>query len=288
MASSAKPSSVANSGASVGGKSIAANLLDVAIGRFQWPQGALLYFLPPERELLPDRAIRLSFQAYLKFSGLAYEDVCALNADYMSPSGQSPFLVLQFGTRPIIFSNFFQLVSFIEAQKLGLGQDLDKKEKSEHEAYISLIKMSLLSAMEYDAWISKASRQETLSSYSHGLPWPLKHLVPYSQYYKYRWNHWGLYKRDEASVLSEFNDACNALSVHLGGSRSFYQSGPTALDALMCGCVEAILNSSSQKLKSILSSYDNLVDFCHSSVLSQRKGLQFISSPSTANLSSNQ
>lgn len=67
-----------------------------------------------------------------------------------------------------------------------------------------------------------------------------------------------------------------------------YVCSPTALDALMCGCVEAILNSSSHKLKSILSSYDNLVDFCHSSVLSQRKGLQFISSPSTVNLAASE
>lgn len=63
MASTLKVPSPASGGASLAGKSVADSLLDVAIGemrnrqfcvfllsllgRFQWPQGALLLFLPP-------------------------------------------------------------------------------------------------------------------------------------------------------------------------------------------------------------------------------------------------
>lgn len=63
MASTLKVPSPASGGASVAEKSVADSLLDVAIGemrnhqfcvflllflgRFQWPQGALLFFLPP-------------------------------------------------------------------------------------------------------------------------------------------------------------------------------------------------------------------------------------------------
>ena len=45
-----------------------------------------------ERELLPDFARRLMFQAYLKMAKLDYRSEVVSNADYMSPTGKSCLL----------------------------------------------------------------------------------------------------------------------------------------------------------------------------------------------------
>ena len=74
----------------------------------------------------------------MRFAGLAYTDHPVINADYMSPSGmnridvrliityfvyigQSPFLVLQFGPKPIIFHDLFQLIEFLDSQVVHLA-----------------------------------------------------------------------------------------------------------------------------------------------------------------------
>lgn len=83
---------------------------------------------------------RLVWQAYLQIAKLPFTNEIAPNADYMSPTGitihgfyceyrqnyllsylhfhagRAPFLCLNLGTHPIIFSDFDKLVSFLEAQ----------------------------------------------------------------------------------------------------------------------------------------------------------------------------
>ena len=67
----------------------------------------------------------------------------------------------------------------------------------------------------------------------------------------------------------------------------YFISRPTTLDAIVYGCVEAILTFQPKtRLADILIMYPNLGQFCQSSVQSQRKGLQFITSPSNINLAS--
>lgn len=58
---------------------------------------------------------------------------------------------------------------------------------------------------------------------------------------------------------------------------------PTLLDAVVYGCIEAIIDTNTP-LVGVLSAYKNLNQFCQVSVFSQRKGLQFITSPSSATL----
>ena len=52
----------------------------------------------------------------------------------------------------------------------------------------------------------------------------------------------------------------------------------------MYGCLEAVRSSGSLPLLESLNQYPNLNNYCENSVLSQRKGLQFITSPSSVNL----
>lgn len=61
---------------------------------------------------------------------------------------------------------------------------------------------------------------------------------------------------------------------------------PTMLDVVVYGCVEAIVSYElpSGRLKEALQEFSNLERFSCNSILTQRKGLQFISSPSSANL----
>jgi len=68
-------------------RSYAEQLVASATGHFRWPEDAVLYHLPPERELLNDRARRYVFESYLQLAELPYTSRVAPNADYMSPSG---------------------------------------------------------------------------------------------------------------------------------------------------------------------------------------------------------
>lgn len=202
----------------------------------------------------------------------------------MSPIGDSPFLVVKFGPKSVVFTDLFKLVEFVESQNLGLGKDLDKQEKVECEAFISLVKVKLFKSLEYKTWISPITLKESLRQYGYGLPWPLRHVVPYIHYIKYIWGHWERYLLTDESVMEEVAAVFKALSLRLGTNESFYQSGLTTLDAVVYGCLEAVRSSDSLPLLESLNHYPNLNNYCENSVLSQRKGLQFITSPSSVNL----
>ena len=62
---------------------------------------------------------------------------------------------------------------------------------------------------------------------------------------------------------------------------------PTVLDAVVYGCLEAILTNGPSVLLDTLTARgsENLLKYCENSVSAQRKGLQFITYPSTQNLS---
>lgn len=63
---------------------------------------------------------------------------------------------------------------------------------------------------------------------------------------------------------------------------------PSLLDAVVYGCLEAILtNGPSDLLDTLTASQgsENLLKFCENSLSSQRKGLEFISYPSSLDLS---
>lgn len=66
-----------------------------------------------------------------------------------------------------------------------------------------------------------------------------------------------------------------------------YQYRPSLLDAVVYGCLEAILTDGPSLLLDSLTlrGSENLLKYCESSLSSQRKGLQFISYPSSLNLS---
>jgi hypothetical protein len=203
----------------------------------------------------------------------------------MSPSKKSPFLVINFGSKPVIFDDIFHLAKFLDSQNLGLNKELDKKEQADCEAFVSLVKSTIFPAIEYETWVSHTSIKDTLNRYGYSLPWPLSYLVPYREYFRHIWDHWDMHWINEDKIRNKFNDGCRSLSLRLGGNRCFFQTSPTILDALVYGCLEAVLTSDIP-LGDVLKQHVNLNNFCQSALLSQRTGLQFITSPSSANLAS--
>ena len=63
-----------------------------------------------------DTANRLVFQTYLRLSKLDFSVKVARNVRSMSPSGTTPFLVFQMRNQPMIWTDFEQLVSFLDKQ----------------------------------------------------------------------------------------------------------------------------------------------------------------------------
>lgn len=82
------------------------------------------------------------------------------------------------------------------------------------------------SMQEYETWVNRKNVSEhTCAAYGHGLPWPLKLIVPRIEQCKFCWNHWEVYQRPENEVLLDFEQACAALSERLGRNETFFPAG---------------------------------------------------------------
>ncbi|XP_064397656.1 metaxin-2-like [Halichondria panicea] len=243
-------------------QSLTDHLLASATGHFKWPSNAIVFHLPKERELLDDVARRLMLQVYLRASKLDFKTQVVSNADYMSPSGRSPFLCLHMDSHPLIFSEFEKLVTFLESQSLGLTTKLKPQERSDQEAHLSLVRTKLAPALLYQTWASMTNVQRSVTTHGHSLCWPLNQVVPRLQQFKYAWNHWEMYSKPEREVLLDFEHGCGSLSRRLGKDKLFFRDGLTTLDVVLWAHLQACLSFTDpgNELRKIVLQFDNFLD----------------------------
>lgn len=231
---------------------------------FKWPEQVFLYCLPPEKELLVDTACRLVFQSYLRLSRLKFATKIAINAKSMSPDATTPFLVFQMKDQPMIWTDFDQLVCFLNRQGLGIGSDLEELDQVDQEAYLSLLKMRILPAQHHQTWANRANLKETLKTAGYGLSWPLGDVLPFFSLARYAWSYWENFSRPRVHVLKDFEMVCNALSLRLGKQEYFFQGRPTPLDVTVYGHLQATVSVplQSAELVKIVQQHENLTAFC--------------------------
>ncbi|KAL9966801.1 hypothetical protein ACROYT_G024922 [Oculina patagonica] len=226
-----------------------------------WLEGVKLYEPCKDTILLTDAASCKSTEAYLKFCGLAHEVKCRRNVEFMSPTGNVPFLKAD---RELI-GDFQGVASYIEAKGFSTSADLEMKDRAEMKAYISLIENSLIPAELYMLWWKKDWAVRTRRQYGSQFPVPLNLVLSYRKQWQVcqqlkaaGWHH-----KTEAEVLEEFKRTCQALSEKLGNNRFFINDRPTEVDALVFGHLHSVLTRylPDDSLSSVVKTHRNLQVF---------------------------
>lgn len=112
------------------------NFLVFFLAQEPWPSDVKLY-QPYEVEqiLLPDNANCLAVKTFLKMCNLDFKTVFRPNAEDMSPSGKVPFIKCG----AFLISELEPIVLFVEKKGITLTSELDKDQKDDMRAYMSLI-----------------------------------------------------------------------------------------------------------------------------------------------------
>ncbi|XP_015749891.1 PREDICTED: metaxin-2-like [Acropora digitifera] len=92
--------------------------------------------------LLTDAALCRSTEAYLRFCGLAHEVKSRRNAEFMSPTGNVPFL----RANEELVCDFSGITAYIESKGFSTSQDFEVKDRASLRAYLSLVENSLYPA----------------------------------------------------------------------------------------------------------------------------------------------
>lgn len=226
-----------------------------------WPDNVELYEPCKDNILLTDAANCRGIEAYLRFCGLAHEVKSRRNAEFMSPTGNVPFLRAD---RDLI-GDFQGIVSFVEAKGFSTSANLEMKDKAEIKAYLSLIENSLVPSELYMLWWKKDWAVRTRQHYGCQFPVPLNLVLSYRRQWKVcgqlkadGWHH-----KTEKEVLEEFRRTCQALSEKLGNNKFFISDRPTELDALVFGHLHSLLTRylPDGSLSSVVKAHKNLEDF---------------------------
>lgn len=108
-----------------------------------WPNDVKLYQpYAVEQILLPDNANCLAVQAFLHMCGLPFQIEHRANAEFMSPSGKVPFIKCG----AFVISELEPIVQFVTNKGITLTAELDREEKADMRAYMSIIHTVLMNA----------------------------------------------------------------------------------------------------------------------------------------------
>lgn len=108
-----------------------------------WPNDVKL-FQPyaVEQILLPDNANCLAVQAFLHMCGLPFQIEHRANTEFMSPSGKVPFVKCG----AFVISELEPIVQFVGNKGISLTSELDREQKADMRAYMSIIHTVLMNA----------------------------------------------------------------------------------------------------------------------------------------------
>ncbi|XP_065919986.1 metaxin-2-like isoform X2 [Dysidea avara] len=226
-------------------------------------QTATLYKLTKERSTIGDDARSSAIECYLNMCQFHYKLVECNNADYMSPSRTSPFLVIPVDQGSLILSSFEAISNYIETQGVGVAAGMDNIDKADTMATSSLVN-NLVIAEQYFTWVHYDTyKKDTRPAVGGDKPWPLNHIIPVMDRVKFVWNNYTLYRMDESQVISSCRQSLSNLSVLLeDGAHSFSTSGRCPVDALVYGHVQTIRNCGICELAGMVKNYPNLLEYC--------------------------
>lgn len=135
-------------------------------------------------------------------NGLKFEVVRRHNAEFMSPSGRVPFIKCG----AFVVPDLEGIVGFVNNKGINISERLDKAEKSDMRAYMSLVNTVLLNAELYMCWCDDITyRTVTWHRYGSVFPWPLNYIVTWQKKRTVE-NRLALFKWNKKSVDQVRND----------------------------------------------------------------------------------
>ncbi|XP_046399230.1 metaxin-2-like [Ischnura elegans] len=226
----------------------------------RWQDDIHLYEPYEVEQALPtDYANCLAVQAYLKMCKLNFTVEMRGNAEFMSPSGQVPFI--KCGS--FVVSELDPIVAFFAHKDVSLSNSLSDKEKGDMRAYMSLVNNVLTNAEQYVLWnIPEVLNSVTKTRYGSVYPWPLDFFMCLRKRWQCmsRLRVYGWWCKSQADVYEDVEKCCNSLASRLGEGPYFFGGKPTELDALVFGHVYTLLSTPlpDNRLASIVHNFPQL------------------------------
>lgn len=242
-------------------KNISSNLF----GSIEWTDNAkLIQPYEVEQITMPDFANCLSIRTYLNMLNLKYQTEFKSNAEFMSPSGEVPFLQLD----SVIISEVEPIINFLNIKGISLSKDLPLADLSDMKALISYTKSQLGNSLLYFTWVDhEIYNQVTYQRYSQPYKWPLSYFLTSSKKSKIleylKAKEWLHKNTDEVYAIVE--ETCFHLSNKLSDKQFFFSTEkPCELDAIVFGYFYTMLTTKlpSDELSNIIAKYYNLTNHC--------------------------
>jgi len=230
-----------------------------------WDPDTCMYVpLQGTQVLVPESAVILGAQAFLKIARLPYTVKERYNAADISPNGKLP--VVKSGA--FVVSELDGIVQLAQAKGVNVTDYLNAAERADLRAYLSLVNNVLGNALLYFTWLDNdVYRHYTKERVGSPYNFPLKYMLPWTlqrkmlaQLNALKWGY-----RSPEEVYGEVDTCLLALAERLGDADYFFGKSPTELDALAFGYLFTMLTHplhSRNQLCNLVKQHPSLTKFC--------------------------
>jgi len=228
------------------------------------PDTFMLVPLQETQVLVPEAAVILGAQAFLKIARLPFTIRECYNAADISPNGKLP--VVKSGA--FVVSELDGIVQLAQAKGVNVTDYLNAAERADLRAYMSLVNNVLGNSLLYFTWLDEnVYQQHTKARVGSPYNFPLKHLLPWTLRKKVKTQlnalKWGY--RTPEEVYGEVDTCLLALAERLGDADYFFGTAPTELDALVFGYLFTMITHplhSHNQLSNLVKQHATLTKFC--------------------------
>lgn len=204
--------------------------------------------------LLYDAASSSAVLTYLKMHKASVTTIETVNAEWMSDEGRLPVVIdtsheeeedsePSISNKNFLMSRDKPLFGFKEVFWYIARQN-NQRPTLQELSYIDWIESSFLEAEMYLCWCyGPITSNYTKPRYTYGLPWPISTIL-FNRKRSHMQASLGRRFRDFDDFLSNFNQLLTQVSKLIGNKPSWLKdSGPSAINALIYGHANAILNT---------------------------------------------
>lgn len=221
-----------------------------------------LYGFGPQFGVADPSPFVLKIDAYLRMTGIEFETSPDFENLRKAPKGKLPFI--EDGSETVCDSFFI-----IEYLRNKYHPSLDEWLSDEQRGIANLVIKSLDEnfywCIVYDRWISEDNWAVVKKAFFGGMPFPLKHIVPFiiRRNVKKALYTQGLGRHNEAEIKAISEHTLESLSMLLGGKPYFFGEQPCTLDAVAYGFLAQLtLTDFESPMDELAKKFENLVRFC--------------------------
>lgn len=204
--------------------------------------------VPNKQMLLYDLATSSSVLTYLKMQGITTHIRSTSNSEFMSENGRLPVVLQRNNDRPLCgFMDVFWHVS----------RSRNYEPKLLELSYMHWVESEFLKAERYLCWSNEQVVQEyTKPQYIYDLPWPISSILFARKQSQMRTTSF----RDFDHFIASFKSFLDQLGKRVGNKTYALEDaipgGPSGVDALIYGHVNAIKNTRIHQIVRVTSAID--------------------------------